>query len=741
MDQDKLTPEQAADAGLVAFWSKEIDLYDRKAQDWVKRSGKIIKRYEDEREGGEVNTSRFNILWSNVETLKPAYYARDPKPEVERRYKDSDPVGRVASEVLERSISFAITKAFPEVMRQTVLDLLLPGRGVVWVRYVPHFRDMEIKGSPEVEEDGEEVADDTEIPQEVSYEECLTDYVHWKDFGHTVARTWQEVRAVWRIVYLTRDELIKRFGEKGREVPLSYKPEGTPKDDESMNKGVVYEIWDKTKKEALWICKDAQDGALDRLDDPLGLDGFFPCARPLFSTITNESLIPKPDYVMYQDQAMELDDLTARINSISKSLKVAGVYDSSNDGIQRLLSEGIDNKLIPVDGWAAMAEKGGLQNAIAWLPIEQVANVLISLYEARDKVKNDLYEITGIADIIRGATEALETATAQQIKGQFATLRLSDRQREVQRFARDTIRIIGEVIARHFSMDTIREICGIKLLTQAQKAGIQQQMQQQAMMSMQAQQAGQQAQPPQLPDDIAELMQQPTWEEIETLLRDNAHRNFRIDIETDSTIKLDEDAEKQARLEFLEASGKFIQQMLPMIEQVPQAAPLAGEMMMFGVRSFRAGKSLEAAFETFLKEMEKTAKNPPPKQDPKVLQVQAQSQAKQQEMQMNMQIRQQEIQMEAQQAQAEHAYQAQVEQHRNELEAQREAMKQQNAMALEQMKMHMEGAMQQQQAALDAKLDLMIAHIKAAAQIEAARVTAQASDGADAEAREAAGEQ
>jgi hypothetical protein len=106
-------------------------------------------------------------------------------------------------------------------------------------------------------------------------------------------------------------------------------------------------------------------------------------------------------------------------------------------------------------------DKGGLQNIIHWLPIKQISDVLIALYEARDKVLQTLYQITGMADILRGETNPNETLGAQQLKSQFATRRISKAQKQVARFARDLMRLRGFVIATHFSPETLMEMTGL----------------------------------------------------------------------------------------------------------------------------------------------------------------------------------------------------------------------------------------------------------------------------------------
>ncbi len=663
-------PSEPSTNDVRERWMAEIEQYDREFLKWTTRCRKLLKRYRDNRAAREESQTRFNIFWSNVETLKSALYARDPKPDIERRVKEKDALARIVADVLERCATYTIAcHGFSPTMRQVVSDRLLPGRGVAWVRYCPEFRDATVEGTDEVKDDGVSVTNatdsDSDKPEALAYEYVATDYVYWEDFGHTTARTWAEVRAVWKRVYMDRDELVKRFGaEKGGAVVLDYSPRNLSdeKVTETLKKATVYEIWDKSTRKALWIAKGYK-GVLDEADDPLGLKDFFPCPRPLFATLTTDSLVPVPDYAMYQDQAAELDELTARIAALTKSIKAAGVYDASAEGLQRLLNEGVENQLIPVDNWAAQAEKGGLKGSFELLDVRTLAETLMNLYEARDKVKQDIYEITGIADIVRGNSDPGETATAQQIKGQFATLRLSEHQTEVQRFARDLVRLISEIIAEHFSLETIKLMSGVKLLTQEEK--------QMAQAAMQAQQP--------LPEDVQKLLAQPSWEDVIAVLRDDALRNFRIDIETDSTIRFDEQQEKNDRVEFLTAAGGFLQQAVVAAQEAPQIAPLLGELLMFGVRGFRTARSLEPAFEDAMQQLRASGQQPKP--DPEMQKIQAQMQLEQFKVQAQKELEaakqtfqaqenQHQQQIEAQKAQVEAELQAQLERHKAEVAAQ-----------------------------------------------------------------------
>ena len=101
-------PSQNDDTKIVRY-VQEIELYDKETQAWDRQSKRIIRRYKDDRGGDgtiESQERRYNILYSNTQNLLPALYARNPKPDIQRRFKDADPIGRVTSDILERSISY-----------------------------------------------------------------------------------------------------------------------------------------------------------------------------------------------------------------------------------------------------------------------------------------------------------------------------------------------------------------------------------------------------------------------------------------------------------------------------------------------------------------------------------------------------------------------------------------------------------------------------------------------------------
>ena len=590
-------------AALAKRWITEIQLYERKRERFNERGKKILRRYKDERDSQHSTQRRMNVFWANTETLKPTVYAQTPKPEVKRRYRDQDPVGRVASQILERACEYALDcdGRFDEAMRLVRDDYLLVGLGVGWQRYVPHYGqqpvfqiDSEFEGQGYKDEAGKTYAealegDDGFYVETLHYEEVVDDYVHWTDFGHNAgARHWGEVYAVWRKAYMTREELHERFdatagADTVNRIPLDRKPDDLQQRDqpvEQFKKATIYEIWDKASGQAIWIHKDYPHAPLDVRPDPLGLEGFFPCPKPLFATVANDNLIPAPDYALYQDQIDEIDELTVRIDKLTRALRLRGIYASSQkDAVQRLMDEADEGDLIPVDAEAFMSGPAGLTNAIVWMPVKEVAEALMRAYQGREQAKAALYEVSGISDILRGSTQASETATAQALKAQWGSIRVREKQKEIQRFARDMIRIKAEIIAEHFSPETILQMASVGTL------------------------------PPQDQPFVPQALQ---------LLKQDRLRGFRVEIETDSTIAADEQADKRARVEFLGAVTEFVQGWAEPLAAAPMLAPMAAEMLKFAVRGFKAGETLESTIEQTMDAITQQAMQPPspPQPDP-----------------------------------------------------------------------------------------------------------------------------
>ena len=673
-----------------------VAAYDGDFKKWEARAQKIIKRYRDDNRSQNTNeTAKFNILWSNVQTLIPAVYARLPKADVSRRFGDNDQVGRVAALLVERALDFEIEHYpdFRSTMKHCVEDRFLGGRGTSWVRYEPHVNAVDMP------EDGLEITEDIDEPEagnqvlageepmeQIEYECAPVDYVHWKDFGHSVARTWEEVTAVWRWVYMTREALVERFGDEvGEKIPFDAGPDTLKQYGQSTKehtRAKICEYWDKETGKVYWFSK-SMPKIIDERDDPLELEGFFPCPRPLYATMTSDTLVPVADFVLYQDQANELDILSDRIDGLVKALRVRGVYDASQPALQRLMTEGENNALLPVDTWMAFGEKGGLKGAIDFLPIDMIAQTLIQCYQARTEIKNQIYEITGLSDIIRGSSFASETATAQQIKGQYASIRLRAMQEDVSMFATGLLRLKAQVICTKFQPETILQYAAADQLE---------------------------------PED-QQLIPQAL-----ALLKDKPLRNFRIEVAADSLVQLDEQQMKRDRAEFISALGAFLKEALPLGTQAPELVPMIGETMKFMVASFKGARSLEGAIDQGIN---KIVNRPPPQPqpNPEMMKMQAEQQMAQGKMQADGQLEQAKMQAQMQIEQAKLQANMQVEQAKLQLEQ----AKTQREVEVEQMRTQMDAQkmeFERQKAEMEEQYNRWKTELDAATKVTVARIGA-----------------
>jgi hypothetical protein len=576
----------------------------------------------------------FAILYSNTETLAPAVYNARPIPIVQRRYKDADPLGKAVSEVSTRLLKFLIDNDskdydnFDELMQPAVLDGLITNRGLTRFRYM-----------------GE-----TGNRPECVYGEA----VRWDKFFHGYARTWKKVPWIGFEWDMSKDELKTNFPDATfmdlrRMVNTDEDDSENRAEDREELTGVrtykVYEIWDKLTGKVLFI-SPACEQPLKYVDDPLQLSGFFPVPKPLNFMRKVTTLVPTPLYQHYRQQAKELNDITVRLKAIVKAIRYRGAYNSAVEGIAKML-EADDNELVPVENVQSMGDGTGMDKLLWTVPIQELANTAQILMQQREAIKQVIYEITGISDILRGASVASETATAQNIKNQWGTLRLKKAQKEVQRYCRDALAIILEIAAATFDIPTMRQMTGLPYLTNDEKAAIQgkiQEMQAQAAMLAQQQAATngpmvapqpagpigapvppspgmppvQQPTPmpppmpvpqqPQIPPEVQQLLQEPSWEDIQQVMQNDVSMHYKTDIETNSTIDAEAAQDKQDISELLNAVSQFLNGVAPLVQEGVLPIEVAKSMLLVVSRRFNFGSQLEDALNAM--------QAPQPKADP-----------------------------------------------------------------------------------------------------------------------------
>lgn len=582
----------------VAFWLSELKAARKREECYRKTGQEVMDLYAAEQE--QEQETPFNILYSNTETLRPALFSAQPRPVVQRRFKDADPLGKLASEASRRMLEYHFDtnrdgyETLNEAMSAAVLDALLPGRGAVMLKYDADFVPIDEPRPPDEHDDTPVDLDArTEYAQgeQVCYESVVWDRVL---FGY--AKKWTKVPWIAYQFHLTKEEVASLLGNAVA-VKLTYqsaqadcdRPGSLREEDEDAGErrtAVLYQIWDKAGgKKVRYVSPNYPDDELRVDDDPLGLTGFFNMPRPLLFVEKSCSLVPTAPYRMYKSQADELNRITRRIKKLTEAIKARGIYDGSISGDLERLMQKDDNTLVPAEVASSLSTEKGFQNAIWFLPLDVLIGVVQQLYQAREACKQTIYEITGIADIMRGATNASETLGAQQIKNQWGTLRLKRMQQEVERYVRDLERMTLDIATSKFDEATWAAMTGLPFVTTAQR----QQMEQQAAILTQTQQP--------MPPELQQQLGQPVWGQVLQLLRDDLQRSYRIDIETNSTVQPEASEDLEAMQELMQVLGMFLQSVGPLVANGTMPFAVAQQMMLGVARRTRFGPEIEDALQ------------------------------------------------------------------------------------------------------------------------------------------------
>lgn len=573
---------------IGARWLDRIRQAEKREERWSKDAEAAEAAYlagQDD-EGG--NVPDWNILHSNVETIVPAIYNSTPSPDIRPRHSSDDPLSKMVADVYERGISTQIDdNRLDSVMEAVAQDAFVSGRGIARLRFEADVEDIvEIY----VDEFGQE--EEVITGQRVVNETVVYENVAWRDYREGPAKSWKGVPWVAFRHFISEQEL-----ERIRNEDMWAAQQDEKQDAESEEKDVdVWEIWCKDTRRVYFVV-EAKGYVLSVEDDPLGLPDFFPMAAPVQPITATGKRTPVCPYAVYRKQAEELNRVSKRIQAILAGIKVRGGIAASSEAIQDIARAG-DNELVPIADVEGLVATGGLGNAIVWWPIDTAITVLRELYAAREQIKASIYEITGISDIIRGHGAASETATAQQIKTEWGSLRIKKMQRLIERQVRDLFVVTAEIMSRHFSPQALSMAAGM-----------------------------------------------PLTPELEQALAGGVD-HYRIDVESDSTVMADTTKRREEMARFLEGTAQFFGVMAPLAAEAPESASTIAEIYGAFARQFNLGKSAEDGIDQLI-EMARQKAQQPQQPDPQQQAAQMEAQGKQQEIQLKMQEMQTDAQLKA----------------------------------------------------------------------------------------------
>jgi hypothetical protein len=638
------TDDQAEQQGPdenAKFWNDQINaamIYERR---WRAEAEECEMLYfgEDNDPGSKSSdesnmnriTDKVALIHGTIDVLRPLLFSETPQPVVRRRFRGdgkTDETDLMVAEAGQRIAEYLLdTTDFDDAMAAARDDWLIAGRGSCRAYYKATMKDAEpeIAGADDpdaLEEEPREAA------QVKASEEVKVGPTEWRRFLIAAGHGWNQAPWIAFETPMTRTKVIERFGQEKADA-MAFNDKGlsgqsrAPGDDEKNNNLMgddtdsgaqnnnpfdtanVWEIWNRESGEVIWWCKECPE-LLDKSEDPLGLEHFFPTPKPLLATTKGQQMTPRPDIRYYERRANEIDLASKKMKTILDALSVSGLFPGTMQTEVKKLLDGT-NQMIPVSDWIKLMDKGGSGNIIQWLPLQHMITAIQALAQLREGAKQAMFEASGVSDIMRAQGDPNETATAQQIKGRYAGLRLQDRQRKMALFARDMLRIMVEIAVEHFDTTTLADITGIPLpmsemeremmrmeqeMATAQHGEIMQMYQLAEQMVQEGAMQGPLPPPP--PEPKFERIPETSWELVHQRLKDDFRRKISVTIETQSTILADEQADKEARIEFLGAFSQFVSQVAPLAGNGQFDFKTIKELLMFGVRGFPKSRTLES---------------------------------------------------------------------------------------------------------------------------------------------------
>lgn len=546
------------------------------ADGWWKSADRAVTLYNNEKED---KANPYNILYSNTEVLKPSLYSATPKPDVRGRFVEN-PVSPLTKLVEHLLIVFSDPsnpgeESLDDSMGEAVTSTLVAGLGFIRLK---HYPDRAFPICPEVG--------------------------HWKGLIWAAGRKWSKLPWIAFRHELTREEFFSTFKIKAPEQQAALKEFDKEDVEQDEKTGVthrpayvVYEYWDKEEREIYFLCEQWEKVLVKEEPDTLKLKEFFPTPGLLLTTKKPGRLIPTPLYDYYQDQALELNRVTARLNKVISAIKVRGGYNPllGTEMEQILADENVENGLVPVREAALMFQNGGFEKNIWLLPIEKLVEVAKTLYEARMQIKQVIYEITGLSDIIRGSSVASETATAQNLKNKWGSIRLRDMQKSVAGYVRDLYRLTVDAAAKNIPPEKWKAITQAPIPTESEKAVLQQQV------------AYSQAMQKPVPPQLLQQLQQPSLETLLKQISDDANRTYTINVQSDSTVDIDTATDKQEVQEFMNALGQMMPGLQPLVTLGPTGLEAAKQIVIAVCSRFKFGLSILDSI--------KALQAPPPQQN------------------------------------------------------------------------------------------------------------------------------
>lgn len=604
------------------------------------------------------------IYFTSCKIIEPAFYSRTPKLTTSRRFGLKDKEASLGSVIIERLGDYALdTSYFDDVVRAAVKDFIHGDKATTQACYEAEFDEVEdrIDLQPAMDDTGQVVPDvylmqdGTEWNEPEVYQDetgffgkqvkkvpikqrVYLSQTPYDEVLHTPdAKCEAEITEKAYYFKLTKDEAKSRFEDEvynkinwKRGSTSRFDDKGEDRRDDNKDQETLeeyiegFECWSKPNKRVYWVSKQYVDGILDAKDDPYGLKGFFPSPPFIIGSKPSKSLYPTPVYIHVYPIIKELHNLTDRIFDLIDGIRRRCLVDGANEELVAALNSMESGEFMAVKNLTSIVEKGGIQNMIYWVPVQELVQALAEAQQLDEKFKNDFFEAFGVPDVLRGTSDPIETLGAQELKTFAAHDRFKDQKKMVQELAKNSLQMLIDLMLGLFTDEKIMQIVGFKYMSQEEQA---------------------------------------MFPQVLHFLRNDEEQEIRIDIDTDSMSFLDERIKAAQVNQAVQTVTAGLDSIANSAKIDPQFARVGLHALLFSLESMLpSGREFQEGVETAVQSMiEKLEQPEDPGPDYNMLNIQLLQQQNEIQAQKNMM----EAQLQSQKAALEGSLQAQ----KNDMEA------------------------------------------------------------------------
>ena len=368
--------------------------------------------------------------------------------------------------------------------------------------------------------------------------------------------------------YYSPVQFKRIFGSKAASQLLAKRTENGDDDSKKEQRVVVWEYWDMYEKECYWYCEECEelltpdgyympDPTEDEWVQPNGLynlSGFFPCPKPLIMNNPTDEFWPVPEYYQLFEILEEIHTIFSRMMALTRAIRVRLLFDDGVDSLKSLINEASEGDAIGVPNLtqSLLTANGDITNVVQYLPIAACVEGLNNLSIELDKRLNMIYRLTGTSDMLQGIAQdqTQRTAAERQMTEKYALNQLSEPQKKMQEFVRDCYQLLTEMALNNFTDDSLERYI--------------------------------------IPQTL-QPKQQEMYQAALGLLKDDPKR-FRIELETDSTIALNEQYDQAMRKELANVCTAALEHTAEIAASNPALARIELNLLKYLVQGFRQGK-------------------------------------------------------------------------------------------------------------------------------------------------------